>query len=132
MASDPALTTRAAALPNGHGRTIPVATLIDAAAVAATTTYANLDMGACFGAMTMTVTASAVTGTSPTADVIVEHSHDGSTWATLGSFTQLTAAGTETKTFGPVRRYIRGKATLGGTSPVFTLVLSGDLDCSFI
>ena len=130
--ADPSLTTRAAALPNGHGRTIPVATLIDAAAVAATTTYASLDMGACFGAMTMTVTASSVSGTSPTADVIVEHSHDGSTWATLGSMTQLTAAGTETKTFGPCRRYIRGKATLGGTSPVFTLVFSGDLDLSFV
>lgn len=130
--ADPSLTTRAVALPNGHGRTIPVATLIDAAAVAATTTYASLDLGACFGAMTMTVTASSVSGTSPTADVIVEHSHDGSTWATLGSMTQLTAAGTETKTFGPCRRYIRGKATLGGTSPVFTLVFSGDLDLSFI
>ena len=130
--ADPSLTTRAAVLPNGHGRTIPVATLIDAAAVAVTTTYAALDMGACFGAMTMVVTASAVTGTTPTADVIVEHSHDGSTWATLGSMTQLTAAGTEPKTFGPCRRYIRGKVTLGGTTPVFTLVLSGDLDCSYI
>jgi len=129
--ADPSLTTRAAVLPNGHGRTIPVATLIDAAAVAATTTYANLDMGACFGAMTMTVTASAVTGTSPTADVIVEHSHDGSTWATLGSMTQLTAAGTETKTFGPCRRYIRGKSTIGGTSPVFAFTLSGDIGASY-
>lgn len=127
------LTTRSAVLPNGHGRTIPVATLLEEVDFDATGTGDELDMGACFGAMTMTLTVSEHAGTTPTLDVVVEHSHDGSTWATLGSFTQVTTTdGSETKTFGPCRQHIRGKATLGGTNPVYSFTLSGDLDCSFI
>lgn len=127
------LTTRAAVLPNGHGRTIPVATLLEKTDLAATNTGDPLNMGACFGAMTMTLTPTAQAGTTPTLDVIVEHSHDGTTWTTLGSFTQITTALTaETKTFGPCRAHIRGKATLGGTDPVYSFTLSGDLDMSFI
>ena len=127
------LTTRSAVLPNGHGRTIPVATLLEKVDLAATNTGDSLDMGACFGAMTMTLTPTAQAGTTPTLDVIVEHSHDGTTWATLGSMTQITTSLTaETKTFGPSRRYIRGKATLGGTTPVYSFTFGGDLDLSFI
>ena len=54
------------------------------------------------------------------------------TVATLGSFTQATGVTSETKTFGPVRRYIRAKSTIGGTTPKFTFTLSGDLDLSAI
>jgi hypothetical protein len=129
----PVLTTRSAVLSNGHGRTISVATLLEETDLDATKTEDSLDMGACFGAMTMTLAVSAHDGTTPTLDVIVEHSHDGTTWATLGSMTQVTTTdGSETKTFGPCRRYIRGKATLGGTDPVYSFTLSGDVDVSFI
>jgi hypothetical protein len=31
-----------------------------------------------------------------------------------------------------VRRYVRAKSTLGGTSPVFSFTVSGDLDLSFV
>lgn len=128
----PNLTTRAGKLPNNHGRTVPVALLLEDVNLAATKTGDALDMAGPFGAMTATLVVSAAAGTTPTLDVIVEHSHDGSTWATLGSMTQATAATSEVKTFGPCRRYIRGKATLGGTSPVFSFSLSCDLDVSFI
>jgi hypothetical protein len=131
--ADPNLTTRAAVLPNGHGRTIPVAMLAEAAAIIATTTYASINMGACFGAMTMTLDVALPSGTTPTLDVIIEHSHDGSTWATLLTFTQVTTvAATETKTAGPCRQYIRAKATIAGTLPIYTFTVTGDLDASFI
>lgn len=129
----PSLTTRSAVLPNGHGRTVPVALLLEETNLTATKTGDALDMGACFGAMTMTLTVTANDGTTPTLDVIVEHSHDGTTWATLGSMTQVTTSnGSETKTFGPCRQHIRGKATLGGTDPVYSFTLSGDVDVSFV
>jgi hypothetical protein len=128
----PNMQSRSVVLPNGHGRTIPTANLADETDLAATKTQDSLDLGGPIGALTMTLTVTAASGTSPTNDTIVEHSHDNSTFATLGSFTQVTAAGTETKTFGPARRYIRAKSTLGGTSPVFSFTVSGDLDLSFI
>lgn len=127
----PNMQSRSVTLPNGHGRTIPTANLIDESALAATKTQDSLDLGGPVGAITMTVAATTVTGTSPTNDTIIEHSHDNSTFATLGSFTQLTAVGTETKTFGPCRRYIRGKSTIGGTAPVFAFTLSGDIGASY-
>lgn len=129
----PTLTTRSVVLPNGHGRTVGVVALIDKTALAATFTGDALDLGGPVGAMTLTVTLTAQAGTTPTLDVIVEHSHDNSTWATLGSMTQLTTSlAAETKTFGPSRRYIRGKATLGGTSPVYSFAFGGDVDISFV
>ena len=128
----PNIINRSVKLANGHGRNIPQAALLEEVELAATKTEVELDLGGPVGAMTATLTVTAASGTTPTADVIVEHSHDNSTWATLGSFTQATGATAETKTFGPIRRYIRGKATIGGTSPKFTFTLSGDLDLSFV
>jgi hypothetical protein len=128
----PNMQSRAVVLPNGHGRTIPTANLADETSLSATKTQESLDLGGPCGAMTMTLVVSAASGTSPTNDTIIEHSHDNSTFATLGSFTQATAATSETKTFGPVRRYVRAKSTLGGTSPVFSFTVSGDLDLSFV
>lgn len=67
----------------------------------------------------------AVSGTTPTLDVIIEHSSNNSTWTTLGTFTQVTtttasqrlviAAGTT------VNRYLRAKATIAGTNPSYTV-----------
>lgn len=128
----PNIINRSVKLLNGHGRNIPQAALLEEVELAATKTEEELDLGGPVGAMTATLTVTAGTGTLPTADVIVEHSHDNSTWATLGSFTQATGATSEVKTFGPIRRYIRGKATIGGTSPKFTFTLSADLDVSYV
>lgn len=128
----PNMQSRGVVLPNGHGRTIPTANLADETDLAATKTQDSLDLGGPVGAMTMTLAVTTASGTSPTNDTIIEHSHDNSTFATLGSFTQATGVTSETKTFGPARRYIRAKSTIGGTSPTFTFTLSGDLDLSFV
>ena len=71
----------------------------------------------------------AASGTTPTCDVTIEHSVNGSTsWATLATFTQVTtavasqrvtvAAGTS------VRRYLRAVVTLGGTTPSYTVAVA--------
>lgn len=66
----------------------------------------------------------AATGTTPTLDVKVQTSHDGSDWYDMGSsFTQITAAATpavlKITNFGP---FIRLVYTIGGTDPSFTFV----------
>lgn len=63
---------------------------------------------------------------SPTLDVTVETGPDGSTWATLGTFTQATAPGTERKLLCPVDRFVRAKWTVAGTDPAITFSLSGE------
>ena len=71
----------------------------------------------------------AVSGTTPTCDVTIEHSVNGSTsWATLATFTQVTtatasqrvtvAAGTS------VRRYLRAVVTIAGTGPSYTVAVA--------
>ena len=128
----PDLQTRSVVLSNGHGRTVSTTNLANEIDLDTTKTQSSLDLGGPFGAMTLTLDVTAASGTLPTNDTIVEHSHDGSTWVTLGSFTQATGVTMETKIFGPCHRYIRGKSTIGGTSPLFTFTLSGDLDLSFV
>jgi len=67
----------------------------------------------------------AVSGTTPTLAVIVQHSSNGSTWTTLASFTSASAATSETITFsGTVNRYVRASYTAGGTLPQFTCQVS--------
>lgn len=68
----------------------------------------------------------AATGTTPTLDVTVQTSRDGSTWYTAGTFTQATATGTQRKTFA-LDRYVRLAWTIGGTTPSFTFSASGEL-----
>ena len=71
----------------------------------------------------------AADGTTPTCDVTIEHSVNGSTlWATLATFAEVTtspaservvvAAGTT------VRRYLRAVVTLDGTDPEYTVVVA--------
>jgi hypothetical protein len=68
----------------------------------------------------------AATGTTPTLDVTVQTSRDGSTWYTAGTFTQATATGTQRKVFA-LDRYVRVIWTIGGTTPSFTFSASGEL-----
>lgn len=62
----------------------------------------------------------AVSGTSPTLDVVVEDSPDGVTWVTLATFPQKVAVGTDVVRVNRLGRYLRAKATIGGTTPSFT------------
>lgn len=127
-----------ALLPTNHGSDVNASTneffrylsldgLIGSAARAAgTVTSGHVDLGTNRGSVEATVTLSAVNNGSPTLDVDVEHSHDASTWAVLGSMTQLTDEGTETKVFAAPRRYLRFKAVTAGTgTPNITYKMEG-------
>lgn len=69
----------------------------------------------------------AVSGTSPTLDVAIEESADGSTgWTNVASFTQVTASNnSQVKRVDGLgtsrKRYLRAVATIAGTSPSFAL-----------
>lgn len=59
-------------------------------------------------------------GTSPTAQVVVQGSVDGTTWIDLASGTQRSAAGSYSEILDPsnvgVLPWIRGRVVLGGTA----------------
>lgn len=105
--------------------------LVSHAAVTATGNGSAVDNGAASSNGGIAhLHATAVGGTStPTCDVTIEHSVNGSTgWATLATFTQLTtsvasqrvvvAAGTT------VRRYLRVAYTVAGTNPTYTIAVA--------
>lgn len=68
----------------------------------------------------------AVSGTTPTLDVTIQDSADNSSFAAItgAAFSQFTAAnkqGVLRVNLDGKRRYIRAVATIGGTTPSFTL-----------
>lgn len=63
----------------------------------------------------------AASGTTPTLDVLVEDSLDGTNWNTIGTFAQKTAAGREVINITtPFSNQVRVRWTIGGTTPSFT------------
>jgi hypothetical protein len=112
------------------GKYAPVrpANIYPAATLTATGTGQVFEMGELLG-MRLTQTVSAVSGTTPTLDTTVETSDDptfGTNVRTIGTFTQKTAAGTQRLSFAGCDRYCRVKHTIGGTTPSFTVAVSGE------
>ena len=75
---------------------------------------------------------SAASGTTPTLDVSIETSKDGSgsglgAWRSVGSFAQKTSATSERKSFAGLDRFVRAVQTVGGTTPSFTFSVLGEL-----
>jgi len=67
----------------------------------------------------------AVSGTTPSATVKVQHSTDNSAWVDLITHTAATAKTAERLTVtGTVNRYVRGTWTITGTTPSFTFALA--------
>lgn len=62
----------------------------------------------------------AASGTSPTLDVVVQGSEDGTTWETVGTMAQATAAGVQRANITKLAKYYRAVATIGGGTPSFT------------
>lgn len=63
----------------------------------------------------------AAAGTSPTLDLVVEDTLDGTNWNVVGTFTQRTAAGRQVIDIaGQFAPRLRVRWTIGGTSPSFT------------
>lgn len=73
----------------------------------------------------LSLVVSAVTS-SPTLDVTIQTSADGSTWRTVAAFAQATGAGSERKSFSGLDRFVRADLNIGGTGTI-TYKLSGDL-----
>lgn len=60
-----------------------------------------------------------------TLDVIIEDSTDNNTWATLGTFAQISAVGSERLTItDTINRYVRASWTIAGSDPSFTFVVT--------
>jgi hypothetical protein len=78
------------------------------------------------GTCRLTLAVTAASGTTPTLDFDVETSEDNVTWRVAGSFAQMTAVGTQRKSFTGIDKWVRVKRTIGGTTPSFTLKISGD------
>lgn len=75
-----------------------------------------------FGAVFKT---SSMTGTSPTYDAKLQHSHNGSDWFDLVTFTQQTSDSSEYKAItGDVMEFCRYVLTIGGTTPSATVELN--------
>lgn len=102
--------------------------LSDGSAVTTTTNGAsvnNLASSANGGVAALHV--DAVSGTTPTMTVTIEHSPDNSAWATLATFTAATAETSEFITVAAgttVDQYVRAVATVGGTTPSFSYLVS--------
>jgi hypothetical protein len=64
----------------------------------------------------------AITGTTPTLDVSLDESVDGTTWTALGqsSTPQITAAGNAVAFAVPAKNFVRVSATVAGTTPSVT------------
>jgi phage gp36-like protein len=89
---------------------VPV-TILALGSQAASGTGASVDLGVATTArLWLEATVAATTLT-----VTVQHSHNGTTWETLGSFAVRTTVGAELKSFPGARRYVRVSWTGTGT-----------------
>ena len=74
--------------------------------------------------LVMQLNVSAASGTSPTLDVVVQDTVDGTNWNTIATFTQATAVTREvirlTTAFTDQLRVV---GTIGGTTPSFTFAV---------
>ncbi|MFD8882383.1 hypothetical protein ACFV0H_07645 [Streptomyces erythrochromogenes] len=98
-------------------------------ASAARTTTASSGPVAAAGQVTVAVLlvhCSAASGTTPTLDVALEQSANGTDWSAVtgGAAAQLTAAGNRVATGLVTANYVRATATIGGTTPSFTFSAS--------
>jgi len=65
------------------------------------------------------------TGTTPTLDLRIQESADGTTWQTVVTFAQITAAGQYRRKYVSNRKYVRTDYTVAGTTPNFGAVQVG-------
>lgn len=99
--------------------------LHDSAARTATATGSSFELGD-RGVLRLLLDVTAASGTTPTLDVTVQTSYDGSTWRSVAAFTQATAITSERKSFAGCDRFVRVSYTIGGTTPSFTFSVSGE------
>jgi len=69
----------------------------------------------------------AASGTTPTLDVVIEDSVDGTNWNTFATFTQKTTTGIEVVRIADTVAFsdiVRIRWTIAGTSPSFTFIVN--------
>lgn len=90
------------------------------------TAFDTSDVDEITGACVVTL----VSGTNPTLDVVLQTTADGSTYYTVGNFTQKTAiTAAETKVFTGLGSLSRWSWTIGGTAtPTFTFAVSATFE----
>lgn len=96
-----------------------------ASAITTSTNGSFVDLGSgVYGQLEVVVVVGTVTGTSPTLDLDIEFSTDGTNAITSEklSFKRITATGVYKMFLKTFRRYARWKSTVGGTSPSFGAV----------
>ncbi len=71
-----------------------------------------------------TLTISARSGTTPTLDVALETTVDGTNWYTVAAFPQKNATGSDARAFGTLGKQCRWKWTITGTTPSFTFAIT--------
>ena len=108
-----------------------VLSLLDPAERSASANGSAVDILNYEGQAAAILQSAAGTGTSPTLDVKLQDSADGSTgWADItgAAFTQVTNAAPSAQAAkfnaSAARRYIRAVATVGGTTPLFACAVS--------
>jgi hypothetical protein len=108
--------------------------LVFSPALARTTTNQgpSVDLAPYEGQLVLFLDSAAGTGTTPTLDVVLQDSADGSSWANVSpaiAFTQVTNAGVSrqklTANIMSLRRFVRVNSTLGGTTPSFVYAVVG-------
>lgn len=62
----------------------------------------------------------AVSGSSPTLDVVLEETFDGTNWSTVKTFAQMTAPGRGIVSTSDFTNRLRIRWTITGTTPSFT------------
>jgi hypothetical protein len=99
------------------------------AVVTATGNSPAVDVGQAGVLRGLSVTAAAVGGTTPSLTIQPQTSPDNSTWTNFGSqYSAITANGTAAHpAITPLERYFRLAYTVTGTTPTFTLTVTGDL-----
>lgn len=94
--------------------------------VASATRSTNGDSGAVSGwgsasTLRAQLDVTAAAGTSPTLDVVIEDTLDGTNWNVIGTFAQKIAVGREVINITtPFSETLRARWTVGGTGPSFT------------
>lgn len=93
------------------------------ASVARTASAASAALGGYGGAKVLRcqLDVTAASGTAPTLDVVVEDTIDGTTFNTIGTFTQATVASRQVvNVTAPFTDTLRVRHTVAGTTPSFT------------
>ncbi len=96
-----------------------------ASAAVTTTTTGSAFSTAQDDSINATLVISAASGTTPTLDVTLETTADGTNYYTVGTFAQQTTTQTGlARIFGPLGATCRWKFTVGGTTPSFTCAIT--------